>query len=83
MKSNIRYILPVALMGLAACFVSCSEDKLSPDSVITVDKTEQNEFDKWLEVNYVNPYNNRQKSVLLKTENDREVHELLKILDKS
>ena len=57
MKSNIRYILPVALMGLAACFVSCSEDKLSPDSVITVDKTEQNEFDKWLEVNYVNPYN--------------------------
>ena len=34
-------------------------------------------------IDYVNPYNNRQKSVLLKTENDREVHELLKILDKS
>ena len=34
-------------------------------------------------IDYVNPYNTRHKSVLLKTENDREVHELLKILGKS
>ena len=34
-------------------------------------------------IDYVNPYNNRHKSVLLKTENDRETHELLKILGKT
>lgn len=31
-------------------------------------------------IDYVNPYNNRRKSVLLKTENDKETHELLNIL---
>lgn len=34
-------------------------------------------------IDYINPYNNRRKSVLLRTENDSEVHELLKILGKS
>lgn len=34
-------------------------------------------------IDYVNPYNSRHKSVLLKTENDRETHELLNILGKT
>ena len=33
------------------------------------------------EINYVNPYNHRHKSVLLKTEHDVETHELLKIVN--
>ena len=36
---------------------SCSEDKLNPESIITVDEMKPNDFDKWLEVNYMNPYN--------------------------
>ena len=37
--------------------VSCSEDELDPVSVITVDQYSKNDFDKWLEANYVSPYN--------------------------
>jgi substrate import-associated zinc metallohydrolase lipoprotein len=36
---------------------SCEKDKIEDQSVITVDNYQKNEFDKWLEVNYVNPYN--------------------------
>lgn len=38
-------------------FTSCQEDVLDPKSVITVSATNATEFDKWLEVNYRNPYN--------------------------
>ena len=51
---KILYIL-VPVMLLAA--VSCQEEKLSPDSVIRVSQAEQNDFDKWLEAEYRNPYN--------------------------
>ena len=33
-------------------------------------------------LNYINPYNKQHKSVLLRTENDPETHELLKLLGK-
>ena len=36
---------------------SCEKDKIEDQSVITVDNYHKNEFDKWLEANYVNPYN--------------------------
>ena len=56
MKKNIKYILP--LMLLALTWTSCSkEDAIKSESVITVDAYKQNAFDKWLEVNFVNPYN--------------------------
>ncbi|MBP5277853.1 MAG: putative zinc-binding metallopeptidase [Prevotella sp.] len=55
MKKNILYLLPLLLLSLG--FVSCSEDELSEKSVIVVDSYEQNDFDKWLEANYVKPYN--------------------------
>ena len=47
------------LSALAALLllVSCQEKALNPESVITVDNRTQNDFDKWLEANYVNPYN--------------------------
>ena len=55
MKKNILYILPVMLLALG--FTSCSEDELGSTSVITTDSYVQNQFDKWLEANYINPYN--------------------------
>lgn len=45
---------------LAACgltFVSCSEDDLSSESVITADKVEKTPLDYWLDVNFVEPFN--------------------------
>ena len=52
---RIQYIL----FALAASFalVSCQEEALNPESVITLDSRKLNDFDKWLEANYVNPYN--------------------------
>ncbi len=55
MKKNIFYLLP--LLMLSFVFISCEEDELSEKSVIVVDRYEQNDFDKWLEANYVKPYN--------------------------
>jgi len=46
----------VSFLALASV-TSCEEDTLSPDSVIRVTQTEQNDFDKWLEINYRLPYN--------------------------
>lgn len=49
------YILSVLIA--AALMSSCQEDPLSEKSVITVDQIQQNDFDKWLIANFVNPYN--------------------------
>lgn len=46
----------MSIAVLASC-VSCSEDELDPVSIITVDQYAKNDFDKWLEANYVSPYN--------------------------
>ncbi|MBQ7420509.1 MAG: putative zinc-binding metallopeptidase [Prevotella sp.] len=55
MKKNILYILPLVMMALG--LTSCSEDSLSSESIITADSYTQNQFDKWLEANFRNPYN--------------------------
>lgn len=55
MKKSIIYILPLLLCVLG--FTACSDDELNEKSVIVVDSYEQNAFDKWLEANYVKPYN--------------------------
>ena len=55
MKKNILYILPLMLMALV--LTSCDKDEIKSESVITADSYKMNQFDKWLEVNYVNPYN--------------------------
>lgn len=53
-----KYIFVIAAMAVAILSAaSCQEKPLSPESVITADSYEQNDFDKWLEANYVNPYN--------------------------
>ena len=55
MKKNILYILPLMLMAFA--LASCDKDEIKSESVITADSIKQNEFDKWLEANFINPYN--------------------------
>ncbi len=53
---KISYILVV--LAAAVAFSSCrKEEALDPVSVITIDSRTQNDFDKWLEANYVKPYN--------------------------
>ncbi|MCR5133803.1 MAG: putative zinc-binding metallopeptidase [Bacteroidales bacterium] len=56
MKKYIVFALFSALFAVA--FSSCRKDEpLSKDSIITMDDYVQNDFDKWLEANFVNPYN--------------------------
>ena len=55
MKKNIIFTLMLAACGLA--FVSCSEDDLSPESIITADKVEKTPLDYWLDANFVEPFN--------------------------
>lgn len=51
-----KYILP--LLVLAALFaVSCQQDLLSEESVIKDSTVEMNDFDYWLEANFLKPYN--------------------------
>jgi substrate import-associated zinc metallohydrolase lipoprotein len=42
---------------MAVALASCRKETLSPESVITVDAQTKNDFDKWLDANYVHPYN--------------------------
>ncbi|MCQ2142601.1 MAG: putative zinc-binding metallopeptidase [Bacteroidales bacterium] len=52
---KIIYILAVSLS--IAVLSSCEKEVLSDRSVITVEEMEQTELDKWLTVNFLNPYN--------------------------
>ena len=55
MKKYLLYALLAVSTGTA--LVSCSEDDLNAESVITIDKKQTNDFDKWLTANFVSPYN--------------------------
>jgi len=58
MKKNIFYSLLLACVAMS--FSACSEDELSSESVITSDSgnnSTKTDFDEWLTVNYLQPYN--------------------------
>lgn len=55
MKKFIIYLAAAVLS--AAVLASCRKDTLRPDSVIKVESAPKNDFDKWLDDNYVKPYN--------------------------
>lgn len=56
MKKYILSVLP--LLALSMGFVGCDDDNaIQKESVITVDSYVQNNFDKWLDLHYVLPYN--------------------------
>lgn len=48
------FALLSALVGFSSC---ATEEALDPNSVISIDKYEKNEFDLWLDANYIEPYN--------------------------
>ena len=54
MEKKILYLI---LLITIITFTSCSSDDMSSTSVINIDKVDQTQFDKWLNVNYVQPYN--------------------------
>ena len=58
MKKSHIYLM-LALIGTAFGFTACSEDELSPESVITADVStvEENDLDRWLKANFLDPYN--------------------------
>lgn len=52
---KIFYIFTSLLLAASVC--SCSEDKLSDTSIVKPSINAENDFDKWLKNNYLNPYN--------------------------
>lgn len=54
MKKILLFTLAFLCFGI---FNSCVEDKMSPESVIKVTASPQNDFDRWLEANFLLPYN--------------------------
>lgn len=54
MKRCLLYTAAILMLG---SLYSCSEDSLDSQSVITVNQVTKNDFDKWIQKNYVEPYN--------------------------
>jgi len=52
-----RYILSICTVLALVSTASCVKETLSETSVITVTQTKQNDFDRWLEANFLLPYN--------------------------
>lgn len=52
-----KYIYSIVMILGVLCAWSCERDKLEEESVIKDSTVEQNDFDKWLEVNFLKPYN--------------------------
>ncbi len=57
--NRIYHIITTSCLCAAAALLlaACSKDSLSDESVITVDQVVENDFDKWLDVNFLKPYN--------------------------
>ena len=52
---KLIYSIAIILAALAAS--SCQRDVIEPESVIKDSTVEMNDFDRWLEVNFLKPYN--------------------------
>ena len=52
-----KYIYSIAIVLIALCASSCLHDEIEPESVIKDSTVEQNDFDRWLEENFLKPYN--------------------------
>lgn len=56
MKKHILFYIAALAVGTLA-LTSCSEDDLDKTSVIVTSQSEKNDFDRWLDANFVQPYN--------------------------
>lgn len=79
----MKHISLIWLFIAALAFAGCSDDDLSPTSVIPDDTTEKSEFDKWLDANYVNEYNMRFQYRYNDKETDQKYNVIPAELDKS
>lgn len=53
-----RILYTIAMVAAAVlALASCEQETLSPESVIKDSRVETNDFDRWLEVNFLKPYN--------------------------
>lgn len=65
-----KYLKYIAAALMAVSFIACEEKPLDPESQILDSKVEENEFDKWLVDNYIEPYNIMFKYRMEKNESD-------------
>lgn len=66
MKNKIIYLLTTIIA--ASALLSCEVDKPNTDSIYIDREEVQNDFDRWLDINYVLPYNIRVMYKMLDTE---------------
>ena len=52
-----KYIYSIVTVLAVLCVSACMRDKIESESVIKDSTVEQNDFDLWLEANYLKPYN--------------------------
>ena len=52
-----KYIYSIMIVLAALCVSSCLHDEIEEESVIKDSTVEQNDFDRWLEANFLKPYN--------------------------
>jgi substrate import-associated zinc metallohydrolase lipoprotein len=58
MKRHIFYLI-IGVAGILACLNSCESDNPDKNHSIFDEQVERNSFDRWLDENYVRPYNIR------------------------
>lgn len=65
-----KFLKHIALALMTMSFFACEEQPLDPKSQVIDSKVEENEFDKWLVTNYIEPYNIMFKYRMEKNESD-------------
>jgi len=71
---NTRLYIAVLTLAIVAGFSSCKKDELSQTSVITADEVLENQFDLWLNENFVAPYNLQYKYRMEDIESDMDYY---------
>ena len=65
-----KFLKYIAMAVVAISAIACQEKPLDPNSQILDSKVEENDFDKWLVTNYIEPYNIMFKYRMEKNESD-------------
>ena len=65
-----KFLKYIAMAVVAISAIACQEKPLDPNSQILDSKVEENDFDRWLVTNYIEPYNIMFKYRMEKNESD-------------